>query len=574
MSGKMTGYPSIDKPWLKYYSKEAVSAQLPDGTAFDYLYENNKGRNKVALEYFGNKITFSQLFENISTVERAFYHFGIKAGDIVAVSLPNTPEAVYIFYALSKIGAVANMIDPRTSVEGIKEYIEETKSSMIIMVDVAIQKVAALKEQLSFVKTIIAVSPSVSLPQPIKFLFKLKNKVTLPAGIIDWKAFYDTGKTKEFQSGNKIAKDRDKPVLIVHTGGTTGLPKGVVLSNLNINAIAFQSIMFPNDISPEQRWLDIMPPFISYGIGTGLHFPLCVGMCVILIPAFDPEKFDELILKHKPSHISGVPSHWYTIINSKKMQKQDLSYLFTPGVGGDSMDEKLERDANQFLKDHNCKYCITKGYGMSETNGSVCRTLNDNNPIGSVGVSFSHTVIAVFDPDTQEELKYNEMGELCMSGPSVMLGYYNKPEETAQIKRFHHGREWIHSGDIGYMNEDGNIFIFNRIKRMIIRFDGFKVFPSMIEKAILTQKEVVTCCVVGVSDKNHNQGKLPIAYVVTNHQTDDATVKKQLLEICKRDLPDYAQLKDIVIVDNLPLTPIGKVDYRALEKLAEENNKG
>lgn len=569
MSEKLTGYPSIDKPWLKYYPKNSINMPLPEGTAFDYLYEKNKSREKTALEYIGKKISFQQLFENISIVERAFNYYGIKESDIVTVSIPNTPEAVYIFYALSRIGAVANMIDPRSSVEGIKEYVEETKSKMIIIIDVAVPKVVALKEQLPFVETIVAVSPSFSFPKPVKTLYNLKNKVSLPTGIVDWKSFYATGKTNEPHQCNAITNAKDKPVLIVHTGGTTGTPKGVVLSNLNINAIALQSVLVPNDIRPEHKWLDIMPPFIAYGIGSGLHFPLIAGMCVILIPSFDASKFDELLIKHKPNHFAGVPSHWYTIINSERMQKQDLSYLITACVGGDSMDEKLERDSNSFLKSHHCNYCIAKGYGMSETNGSVCRTINENNPIGSVGVSFTHTIISVFDPDTLEELKFNETGEICMSGPSVMLGYYNNSEETEKIKKFHHGREWIHSGDIGYINEDGNIFILNRIKRMIIRFDGFKVFPSMIEKVLLTHKDVVSCCVVGTPDKEHNQGRLPIAYLVLAHRNADNTTKQQLTELCKKELPEYAQPQDIIVMDNLPLTPIGKIDYRALENEAE-----
>lgn len=570
MSNKLTGYPSIDKPWLKYYPEEAINMPLPDGTAYDYLYQKNKSRDKTALEYVGNKVSYQKMFENINIVERAFIHYGIKEGDIVTVSIPNMPEAAYIFYALSKIGAVSNMVDPRTSVASIKEYIEETNSKMVIMIDVAIQKVIALKDKIPFLKTVVSVSPSFSFPAPVKLLYNMKNKIDLPSGVIDWKDFFASGKSGQLFDVDNNKNAKDKPVLIVHTGGTTGSPKGVVLSNLNINARAFQSVLFPTETKSTHRWLDIMPPFIAYGIGSGLHFPLTVGMEVILIPKFDPDKFDELLIKYKPNQIAGVPSHWYTVINSRKMQNQDLSYLVTAGVGGDSMDEKLEKDTNSFLEKHHCRYKITKGYGMTETNGSVCRTYNDNNPIGTVGIPFSHSVISVFDPETLEELPYNKTGELCLSGPSIMLGYYNNPEETNKIKKNHHGREWIHSGDVGYITEDGNIFILNRIKRMIIRYDGFKIFPSMIEKALLTHKDVVSCCVVGAHDSEHNQGQLPVAYLVlSNKSGNNDIIRKQLFDICETELPEYAQPKDIVIKESLPLTSIGKVDYRCLEKEAE-----
>ena len=570
---KLTGYPSIDKPWLKYYSEEAINAPLPEGTAFDYLYELNCDRNKAALEYFGRKISFVELFANISKVEKALLKYGVQSGDIVTVSIPNIPEAAYLFYALRKIGAVANMVDPRTSTLGIQEYIKESYSKIVIMVDVAISKIADVQQHLPFVETVISVSPAESLPIALKVLYKVKNNVKLPSHVISWDKFIKDGKEQAAEKSCVQDGKADKPVLIVHTGGTTGTPKGVVLSNLNINAIAFQSMRFPTDLQPKHTWLDIMPPFIAYGIGTGLHFPLAVGMTVILIPKFDADKFDELLIKHKPNHLSGVPSHWHTIINSQKMQKQDMSYLISAAVGGDSMGEQLERDSNEYLKAHNCEYGITKGYGMTETNGSVCRTLNENNPIGNVGIPSTHTVVSVFDPETGEELQYNQIGEICMSGPSVMLGYYNNPDETSKIKRNHNGLDWIYSGDLGYMTEEGNIYILNRAKRIIERFDGFKIFPSQIENTISKSQSVNGCCAVGVPDKTHSQGQLPIAFVVKSGNESDDAVKTELFELCQTELPEYAQPIGLVFIDALPLTPIGKIDYRALEKQAEEMSK-
>jgi long-chain acyl-CoA synthetase len=582
---KMTGIPNIDKPWLKYYSEESILSELPKMSAYEYLkFINRKNINRNALNYFGRKITFKELFENIDITANALLKYGIKNGDIVSLSLPNTPEAVYLFYALSKIGAIANMIDPRSSIKGIEDYLNEVNSNLLIIIDVALPKVVNVKNNTN-VKNIISVSPADSLPAVMNlgfhaksFFENFKNKnAKLPDISVKWKDFFNYGKQQIQIEKNYGCSEA--PVLIVHTGGTTGTPKGVVLSNENINAMAYQSAQFPTDLKCTHRWLDIMPPFIAYGIGTGLHFPLALGMETILIPAFDPEKFDSLLLKYKPNHISGVPSHWNNIINSKKLKNTDLSFLITCAVGGDSMDKELEKKSNEFLKQHGCKYSIVKGYGMTEVNGSIGRTTNENNPIGSVGIPFAKSNVAICDPETGEELGYNKTGEVCMSGPSVMIGYYNNSEETNKIKKVHSdGKEWIHSGDLGYMTPEGNLFIIDRIKRIIVRHDGFKIFPSMIETTILSHPKVKMCKVVGMPDTSNVQGELPCAYIVVDDEitVDYKKLEEEIYLLCEKSLPEYCLPALIRYKDSLPLTPIGKVDTLKLanEIKQEINEKG
>ena len=410
------------------------------------------------------------------------------------------------------------------------------------------------------------VSPHNSLPTYLKVLVAVKKLFEhKQREYLSWDEFINTAEKKiEYSEEDDLS---DVPVLIVHTGGTTGTPKGVVLSNGNINAIPFQSLQFPTDLQSKHVWLDIMPPFIAYGIGSGLHFPLAIGQEVVLIPAFKPEELDRLILKYRPNHFAGTPSHWNSLIHSKKIAKCDLSFLITCCVGGDNMDSQLEIAANKFLAEHNCRYKIAKGYGMTEVNGSIGRTTNENNPIGSVGIPFAHSVVKICNSETGEELKYNEVGEIYMSGPSVMLGYYNNEKNTADIKVVDsEGKYWIKSGDLGYMDEDGNIFIKGRIKRIIIRHDGFKAFPITIENAISKHPSVETCCVVGKPDLVNNYGQVPIAFVVLNEKKVIAKVESELKEICRKELPEYAQPEGWQFIDKLPLTSIGKVDYRMLEK--------
>ena len=568
---KVTGYPSIDKPWLKYYTEEAINATLPECTIYEYLWESNKDyQSNVALNYFDRKITYGEVFENIDKATRSYSALGLKSGDIVTVCAVTIPETIYSFYGLNRLGVICNMVDPRTSEEGIREYIKEVNSKIVITIDVAYAKIVESIKGTA-VEKIVVISPADSLPQPKKFLFKAFKATKIPNDNlhIKWNDLVVNGKDNESVI---ITYQKNTPCVIVHTGGTTGIPKGVMLSNDNLNTSAFQAIKSGFDFQRNHTWLNIMPPFIAYGVGNGLHLPLIVGMEVILIPSFNPNEFADLLNKYHPNHMVGVPSHYGNIIHNPKMQNKDLSYIIAPTVGGDAMDISLEKETNEFLAKHNCSYPACKGYGMSEVAAgvSICSS-HDVNKIGSVGIPLTHTTMAIFDITTGKELPYNQEGEICMTGPNTMVGYYNNETETNNvIKKHDDGLMWVHSGDIGYIDEDGFVFIKDRIKRVIIRHDGFKVFPSLIEKTVDTNDNVVSNCAVGIADTSHSQGKLPIVFAVLKDGCNADTVKKELFELCQKELPEYVQPVDFVFIDKMPLTPIGKVDYRALEKEAEK----
>jgi len=568
---KMTGYPSVDKPWLKYYSEEAINAPLPECTIYDYLWEKNKDHQRnVALNYFDRKITYGEVFANIDKACKSFSSLGLKSGDIVTVCAVTLPETIYSFYGLNRLGVVCNMVDPRTSAEGIREYIKEVNSKIVISIDVAYLKIAEAIKGTS-VEKIVVISPADSLPQPKKSLFKAFKATKVPNdGLhIKWNDFVDIGK------GNEpviVPYSKNTPCVIVHTGGTTGVPKGVMLSDDNMNAAALQAYRCGFNFKREHNWLNIMPPFIAYGVGNGLHLPLIVGMEVILIPSFNPDKFVNLLNKYNPNHIAGVPSHYGNIIRNPKFQKTSLEYLLSPIVGGDGMDISLENEVNNFFASHNAPNPVCKGYGMSEVAAAVCVCSSmERNKIGSVGIPFPYTTMSVFDLSTGKELSYNEEGEICMTGPNTMVGYYNNEAETNKvIKKHDDGLMWVHSGDIGYIDEDGFVFIKDRIKRVIIRHDGFKVFPSLIEKTVDANVNVVSSCAVGIVDTSHSQGKLPIVFAVLRDKCSADVIKTELFKLCQNELPEYAQPVDVIFKDALPLTSIGKVDYRALEREAAE----
>ena len=561
-------YASTAKPWLKYYDKNAVEQPSPDCTAFEYICRQNKGRlGADALNYYDNKITYADFIVSVKKTAAALRGIGVKKGEIITVVSVMTPEVIYLFYAADMIGATLNLIDPRYSVEGIHDYIAEVDSHLLVCLAPVYERCHQAAKH-THVERVLIISPADSLPMLLKigYQFKSPDKNRYASNVIKWKAFIEGGK------GHSTAAepyDEKHACAIVHTGGTTGSPKGVMLSDLNFNAIAQQFVLLNNLIHSGQKLMNIMPPFIAYGFACGVHLPLVAGITVIIIPQLDPAKLGSLVLKYKPENMFGVPAHYQQLAADPRMKNKDLSFIANYGAGGDSFSLGAENSVNSFLKEHNAKYPVAKGYGMTEVNSSATAAFGLNNKPGSVGIPMIHTVISVFEPGTEEELPIGERGELCISTPCAMLGYYNKPEETAIIMRTHKdGRVWVHTGDIGYMDNDGFVYIDSRIKRLIIRHDGFKVFPSMIENVISQHPAILRCSAVGCTDKAHVQGRLPFVYLVLDPAagTKKKQVIRELRQMCREQLPEYVQPVAYKFIAEMPFTPIGKIDYRKLEQ--------
>lgn len=570
---KPTGYPSIDKPWLKYYSEEAINAPLPECTIYEYLWESNKDHlDDVALIYFGRKITYGQLFKNIETTAKAFSVLGIKEGDIVTICSVTTPEIIYAFYALNRLGAVSNMVDPRTSTEGIKHYIEEVNSKLVITIDVALPKIEKAIVGTKAEK-IISVSPYNSLPTVKKIIVNALgqlrgNSIKLPANGISWNKFIGGSVEPRYATYKK-----NTCCVIVHTGGTTGTPKGVMLSNDNLNCVAINCQYCDSNYERNKIFLNFMPPFLAYGIVNGLHMIFAQGMTNVIIPNMREGELPKLINKYQPTHFLGAPNHYMSLIETNALKPNSLKKLCIAGIGADTLNSNLEKEINEYLYRYGYKVGLMKGYGMTEVSAAATGNNYKTNKIGSVGIPFVKNIMSAFNPDTNEECKYNERGEICINTPTKMLGYYNMTEETNMvIKKHADGSKWVHSGDIGYVDEDGVFFIEGRVKRMIIRFDGFKVFPAQIENIILKSNIISNCSTVGVTDRTKAHGMLPIVFVVLKTDINKQKAKKDLFELCKAELPEYAQPIDFIFIDELPLTPIGKVDYRKLEEIANTFN--
>lgn len=557
---------SEEKVWMKYYSEEAQKEELPRCKAYDFIVERNKDRmNEPALHYYGADITFGELMKRVDACANAFAALGVQEGDIVSFLSASIPETIAAVYALNKIGAAANTIDPRMDAASIKRMILGSGSRILVIIDIAFPKILANLEKLKQ-DMIIVQSAAASLPAVKKLVKTVTTKTEVPYGekVIRWNEFIKRGK-------HTVAKEApyvgDALVAITYTGGTTGHPKGVMLTNDSMNAVSqnfLHSALFWED---NDRFLGIIPIFAAYGMVCGVHMPLSLRLTLVPIPRFIPNEIGKLVKAFRPQHMISTPVFIELLIGSREVQNLDMSFLYTLASGGDSMNEGLERKLNKFRKRHNMKYPLAQGYGMSELSAAASFCANDVYKAGSVGIPSLNVTVGIFDPETGKELDYHQSGEICVTGPSMMKGYFNNPEETAYVMRKHaDGKVWIHSGDLGYMDEDGFLFIKGRIKRMITRFDGHKVFPINLESLIGDRANVRNCAVVGIKDVSHSQGQYPLALVELMPGVDAEKECADIFVFCDQNVEERGKPVAVLAVEKLPLTGMGKIDYRTLEK--------
>lgn len=564
--------PSEEQPWLKHFPKESLTKEMSYRTIYATIQKQCQTRPKVkALYYYGTSITYGELLEKIDTVAKAFYGMGIRPGDMVSFLTPTTPEAIYSLYAINKIGAIPNFVDPRMDIQRIYDAVEGVNSKLLVTIDLAFPKVVKLMDRLS-VKRFVVTSANTSLPavaKAVRTIATAKNTPKIPydKSILRWQDFLRKGKKATVPQA--LYKE-GAIAAITYTGGTTGTPKGVMLTNDNLNTMADSFVLAGVDKETlNDRFLEIMPIFAAYGVGCGIHMPLSMGFELIVIPKFTPDQLGNLIHKYRPNHMMGVPAFYEQIMHSKALWDCDLSFLLTTGCGGDTMNPGLEARFNKFLKEHNGKYCLSQGYGMSEMAGAATCCFSSVYKDDSAGIPLLATTCGIFDPETGEEVGYYRQGEICMTGRQVMKGYFNNQEETDHVLRRHaDGRLWVHSGDIGYMDDDGFIYIKGRIKQIIIKFDGHKVFPVSIEGVMNRHKAVGTCAVVGIPDPDHAQGEVPLGIVELKHTLDEAVdkeaIRREILALCDTECEERGKPADVVFIDEMLRTALNKNDYRRL----------
>lgn len=565
--GPITGYASIDRPWLKYYEKIGITKEIPKVKAYDLIhnkYANNK--ELISLNYFGKKITYYEMFNNIEMVAKSLKKIGVQKGDIVLMALPTIPEMVYVFYALNRIGAIVDTVDPRIKSDRYKQIISETNAKYLFAIDMCYPTISSLLKEVDLSKVILT-SATTSLPLPIKMLSLLKNKNRYKITdnkIIEWSDFIKLGQNYLGEVDCKYSADM--PVVIVHTGGTTGEPKGVILTNENFNTMAVTQEISGFNSQEKDKFLTFLPPFIAYCLVNAIHDPLYLGFENILIPKFDASDFPNLMYKYKPNHVLAGPILWDYFIKNKKIQKEDLSYLKSPISGGDVLNIELEREINNFFKQHNCNIPIASGYGLTEVSAAAIYSKSTAYKEGFVGIPYVKNNVSVFVPGTKEELPYNQEGEICISTKTLMKEYFNNRSATANIiKKLADGERWIYTGDLGIIDHDGSIKVSGRIKRLIVR-NGNKIFPSDVENIILQNQLINRVSVVSMPSSEERN--VPVAYLTiksTGMGFENDIVDNIELAI-RNKLPDFNVPVKYIFKLELPLTNINKIDFKKLEQ--------
>ena len=564
---------SAAAPWLKYYGNTPASLEYPHKTMYEMVEAAAKRHpNHVAYVFMGKKTSYTEFMKRIQAAAQGLYKMGIRKGDKVTICMANTPQALDCFYALNRIGAIPNMIHPLSASQEIAFYLNFSKSKAILTLDQFYYKVAEILPQLENPTEILIARVVDELPAPLSALYPLTKTARavkkLPkAGYTLWYDMVKAGKNTRLPA----QKSRyDACGAILYSGGTTGTTKGIMLSNLNFNALALQTIAasgFSMEEISNMKMLAVMPVFHGFGLGIGIHTPLVAGGTCILIPQFNVKVYAKTLMKQKPNLIPGVPTLFEALLRTEDLEGADLSFLKGIFSGGDSLSPELKKKVDAFLREHNCSEQIREGYGTTECVTASCLTPKDYARQGSIGVPFPDTYYKIVEPGTTNEVGPNIEGEICISGPTVMLGYMDNPYETANTLRRHYdGRIWLHTGDLGHMDQDGFVYFRQRIKRMIVT-SGYNVYPSQLENIIDANDKVLISCVIGVKDPYRVQRVK--AYVVPMPGVEPSeALKQEILDYCSGRIAKYAMPREIEFRKELPKTLVGKVAYRVLEEEA------
>lgn len=547
----------------KYLKNEHL--EYPEISLYELLERSaEKHPSNISYNYFGTKKTYKEFLKQIDNCARAFLSLGIKKNDAVSICMPNTPEAVISFYAVNKIGAVANMIHPLSAEAEIKYYVNLVECKFIIAVDISFNKINHIFNETKL-KNIILVSAGDSMPFYMRTGYKLtqgrKLKLENNKSAIKWKDFIKLG--KEYTNEIKPCSKSEDTAVILYSGGTTGYPKGIELTNMNFNALAMQSFEACACLKEKDTVLAVMPVFHGFGLGICIHTVQYFGGTSILVPQFRADTFDKLLIKYKPNIIAGVPTLYEALLKNKNLDNADLSFLKCVISGGDSLSVSLKKRIDKFLHMHGADIQVREGYGLTECVTGSCLTPENYYREGSIGVPYPDTYYKIVKTGTTDELPFGEEGEITISGPSVMKGYYNNAEETMlALKKHSDGKIWLHTGDLGCMDEDGFIYFRQRQKRVIVS-SGYNIYPQYIENIIDSHPDVLVSCVIGIDHPYKIQAAKAFIVLKDGKNANDEMLNS-IKALCVKNLAKFSLPYEYEFIDELPKTLVGKVAYKEL----------
>ena len=555
-------------PWKGHTEDIPLHLEYFEGSMFDAVKKAaDQYPDYTAFTFMGRGTSYREMIREIEKCARALKTIGVRENDKVTIALPNCPQAIYMFYAVNLVGAIANMVHPLSAEKEIEFYLNESDSVTAITLDQFYHKFENVRSNTKVVNIIIA-SVKDALSQPLKAGYMLTEgrkikKIPKEAPVIRWNEFMRLSRACFYNY--KVERRSDDPAVILYSGGTTGKTKGIVLTNMNFNALGAQIVATNPMYRPGDKMLSAMPMFHGFGLGVCIHSILQCGGCCILIPRVNPKDYAKQVVKNRCNFIAGVPTLYEAMLRMKSMENADLSCLKGVFSGGDSLSIELKKKFDKFLYDHKAVIQVREGYGTTETVTACCLTPPHMFKEGSIGVPFPDTYIKIVEPDTDRELPYGEEGEILLAGPTVMKEYMKHPDETARTLRHHaDGLTWVYTGDLGTMDDEGFIYFRGRAKRMIIS-SGYNIYPGQLENILDAHELVQMSCVIGVPDPYKMQKVKAFVKLVAGVPANDET-KETLLAYCRKNIAKFAMPYDIEFREDMPKTLVGKVAYRQLEE--------
>jgi len=566
---------TVKTPWKENLGSLPFTLDYFQGSMWEAIENQAKEHpNFVAFDFMGRSTTYKELFKDIEACARSLRTIGVRPGDSVTIAMPNCPQGIYMFYAVNMVGATASMVHPLSSEKELEFYINESGSVLVVTLDQFYHKIEAIRQNTGLINVVIARIKD-ELSQPIRAGYMLTEgrkiaKIPDDAPVIMWDDFMKIGRACSYNFKQK--KGFDDPAVVLFSGGTTGISKGIVLTNGNFNALAAQIVGVNPMFRPGDKMLAAMPIFHGFGLGVCIHSMLFNGGRCILVPRFTPKSYAKLMVKKRCNFVAGVPTLYEALLRLPKMENADLSCLKGVFSGGDSLSIELKKKLDKWLYDHKAIIQVREGYGTTETVTACCLTPPHMHKEGSIGLPFPDTFIKIVKPGTEEELPYGEEGEILLSGPTAMKEYLKHPEETAQTLRTHEdGLTWVYTGDLGVMDSQGFVYFRGRSKRMIIS-SGYNIYPAQLENIFDSCDLVSMSCCIGVPDSYRMQRVkvfiVPAAGVEPSEET-----KESILKYASKRIAKYAMPKDLEFRAELPKTLVGKVAYRKLEEEEEAKRK-
>ena len=553
------------KEWHKFYGNIPHNLHYPEGSLYDLLKKSIETHpHAVAYDFLDKTATYTELGQQIDEFACKFHRAGFRAGDTMSIIMPTSPQGIVAFYAVNKLGGVAAFIHPLSTEEELKHYLSLSGSRFALTLDIFYEKVAAVKNEVPLEKLFVT-KISTYMPPVKKLAYGI---ITLPKKKVkpdpDWAFWLEKEEEKCQKPPESVSAGSDALSVILFSGGTTGVPKGVMLTNKNIVSEGMMVAAWGR-LDETDTLLAILPIFHGFGLSVCVNAALMAGAKTVLIPKFTVKDVAKLVRKKKPTFLIGVPTLFKALLDEKIFRNADLSFLKMAFSGADTLPRTLKEEFDETVRKNGGKSVLLEGYGLTEAVTAIMAQPAGEYREGSIGLPFPDMDVKIVDPETYSEKPHGEIGEIVVNGPAVMKGYLNNPEETAATLKVHDdGKIWLHTGDLGYRDADGFFYFKQRLKRMI-KSSGMNVYPSEVENVICQHEEVKFACVIGVEDA-HQMTRIK-AFVELNHPEKASPEKeKEIIAFVRKRLIKWSCPREIEFVEKLPLTKIGKVDFRKLEE--------